>query len=114
MRHSSCIIPIVLCSALTQSLAGDQGCAARPAEQAPLFIIPATHAAEDPATGTPRGCPCDCAEPFGVLDFMDIAAFINDFQPWPNCGPCADLAPPFGGCDLADINAFIHCFLTGC
>jgi hypothetical protein len=63
----------------------------------------------DPALA--RGCPCDLAEPFGILDLSDVAAFINCFN---NRLPCGDIAPAFGTWDLNDIIQFINCIITGC
>lgn len=96
-------IPIVLCVGPAPCLATGQ---------ARLFQPEAIPTVATPPPAAPRGCPCDCADPFGILDVMDINAFINDFQPPFFCGPCADHATPFGFCDLADIVAFVNCFLS--
>jgi len=58
-----------------------------------------------------RGCPCDIAEPFGVLDLHDVAVFVNCFT---SRLPCGDIAPAFGTWDLNDISLFISCFISGC
>ncbi len=61
--------------------------------------------------GTGVGCPADLAEPFGTLNFFDIAAFIAFF----NAGdPSADLAEPFGTLNFFDIAGYIALFNTGC
>lgn len=56
-------------------------------------------------------CPADLAEPFGILDLADIAAFAAAFVAG---DPIADLAEPFGVFDLADVNAFVTSFTEGC
>ncbi|MCC5823677.1 MAG: vanadium-dependent haloperoxidase [Phycisphaerales bacterium] len=56
-------------------------------------------------------CPADFAEPFGVLDFFDVAAFIDAFVAG---SPAADLAEPFGVLDFADIAAFFDAYNAGC
>ncbi|MEM7754753.1 MAG: endonuclease/exonuclease/phosphatase family protein [Planctomycetota bacterium] len=53
----------------------------------------------------------DTAAPFGVLDLLDIDAFIQNFTTQCSYG---DLAAPFGIYDLSDIDVFIDRFLTGC
>ncbi|MBZ0173149.1 MAG: hypothetical protein K8E66_12260, partial [Phycisphaerales bacterium] len=57
------------------------------------------------------GCPVDLAEPFGVLDLLDIQAFVAAFV---SGGIQADLAAPFGVLDLQDLSAFTQMFLAGC
>ena len=62
--------------------------------------------------GGPSGCTAaDLAEPFGVLDLGDIAAFVTAFSMG---DPAADLAPPMGVLDLADLSAFVVSFTGGC
>lgn len=56
-------------------------------------------------------CPADLAEPFGVLDLMDITAFVSAFVAG---HPAADLAEPTGVFDLADVIAFAEAFAGGC
>ncbi|MFI4897550.1 MAG: immunoglobulin domain-containing protein [Phycisphaerales bacterium JB059] len=68
----------------------------------------------DPArlTLAGQGCsPVDLAEPFGVLDFTDVLAFLNAFGAM---DPVADLAPPLGTFDFSDILAFATDFSAGC
>ncbi|GEM_PF-3930134 len=56
-------------------------------------------------------CPADLAEPFGSLNFFDIAAFIGLF----NAGDlAADFAAPFGTLNFFDISAYIAEFNVGC
>ncbi len=55
-------------------------------------------------------CEADLAEPFGVLDLADIAAFVTGFI---GQDPIADLTGD-GVLDLADITAFIEAFTHGC
>ncbi len=56
-------------------------------------------------------CPADLAEPFGVLDFSDVFAFLVAFGAM---DPAADLAEPFGGFDFSDVFAFLTSFGGGC
>jgi hypothetical protein len=67
------------------------------------------------ATGdapAPSGCnDADLAEPFGVLDLGDIAAFVTAFGAQ---DPAADIAPPAGVWDLNDLGAFVTAFTAGC
>mgnify|MGYP003571152844 CR=1 FL=1 len=53
----------------------------------------------------------DLAEPFGVLDFTDVVAFLGAFGAME---PAADLAPPEGVFDFTDIVAFLGAFGAGC
>lgn len=58
--------------------------------------------------------PCnaaDLAQPFGVLDLNDIAAFNTAFT---SGDLSVDLAEEFGVLDLRDIGAFITAFQNGC
>jgi len=56
-------------------------------------------------------CPADLAEPFGSLNFFDVAAFIGLY----NAGdPGADLAEPFGSLNIFDVAAFIGLYNAGC
>lgn len=56
-------------------------------------------------------CLVDLAEPFGALNFFDVAAYIGLF----NAGdPAADLAAPFGLVNFFDISEFIAQFNAGC
>ncbi len=66
----------------------------------------------DVPPGPPVGCnPADIADPRGVLDLADIAAFLAAFTAG---DPAADLADPVGVLDLADIAAFLAAFDGGC
>ncbi len=60
----------------------------------------------------PGGCSAaDLAEPFGVLNFFDISAYIGLY----NAGdPAADVAAPFGTLNFFDISAYIGLFNAGC
>jgi hypothetical protein len=58
-----------------------------------------------------QSCPVDLAEPFGVLDFSDVGAFLTAFA---GSDPSADLAPPLGVFDFSDISAFLTLFAAGC
>jgi hypothetical protein len=57
------------------------------------------------------GCPADLAEPFGVLNFFDVARFIQMFN---DQSPDADLAPPFGELNFFDVAACIQAYNAGC
>ncbi|MFI4897108.1 MAG: GC-type dockerin domain-anchored protein [Phycisphaerales bacterium JB059] len=56
-------------------------------------------------------CPADLAEPFGVLDFTDVLAFLTAFG---SEDPVADMAEPFGVFDFTDVLAFLSSFSAGC
>ncbi len=56
-------------------------------------------------------CLADLLAPFGVLDLIDINAFVQAFL---NQQPAADLAAPIGVWDLSDIGTFITAFNTTC
>ncbi len=59
-----------------------------------------------------QGCsPADLAEPFGVLNFFDLAAYMALF----NAGdPAADLAAPFGTLNFFDVASYLGQFNAGC
>ncbi len=62
-------------------------------------------------TCEPEACVPDFAEPFGTLNFFDIAAYIGAF----NAGEAsADLAAPFGSLNFFDISAYIGLYNAGC
>jgi len=64
------------------------------------------------AAGGPSGCNvADLAEPFGVLDFSDVVAFLTAFG---SMDSAADLAPPVGVFDFSDVVAFLGSFGAGC
>ncbi|USO00078.1 MAG: hypothetical protein H6810_05290 [Phycisphaeraceae bacterium] len=57
--------------------------------------------------------PCnaaDIAEPYGILDLVDITTFVSGFL---GTDPIADLNSD-GLFDLTDINLFVTTFLAGC
>ncbi|MFI4896569.1 MAG: GC-type dockerin domain-anchored protein [Phycisphaerales bacterium JB059] len=56
-------------------------------------------------------CVADLAEPFGVLDFSDVTAFLAAFSAGE---PEADLADPIGVFDFSDVTAFLGAFGAGC
>jgi len=56
-------------------------------------------------------CVADVAEPFGVLNFFDVAAFIGMFNAQ---DPAADLAEPFAVWNFFDLVAFLEAFGDGC
>lgn len=59
-----------------------------------------------------QGCSlADVAEPFGTLNFFDVATFIGLY----NAGdPAADLAAPIGALNFFDVSAFIGIYNVGC
>ena len=57
------------------------------------------------------GCPADLAEPFGVLNFFDVAAFIALYN---DASPAADLAAPFGVLNFFDVAEYIALYNAGC
>ncbi len=60
----------------------------------------------------PAGCnAADLAEPFDVLDFSDVVAFLTAFG---SMDPAADVAPPTGVFDFSDVVAFLGAFGAGC
>ncbi len=62
--------------------------------------------------GQSQGCnEADLREPFGVLDFSDVIAFLVAFEMEE---AQADLAPPFGVFDFSDVVAFLAAFGAGC
>lgn len=62
-----------------------------------------------PVTDTP--CPADLAEPFGELNFFDLAAFLSLY----NAGDAAaDLAEPFGQLNFFDVAAYLASYNAGC
>ena len=62
--------------------------------------------------GIGGGCnDADLAEPFGVLDFSDVIAFLTAFSAM---DAAADLAAPQGVFDFSDVIAFLGAFGAGC
>lgn len=58
------------------------------------------------------GCnEADASTPYGALNFLDIAAFLDAFV---GGDASADLAEPFGRLDLFDITRFLDLFVAGC
>ena len=53
----------------------------------------------------------DLAEPFGALDFSDVAAFLTAFGAM---DAAADLAEPMGTFDFSDVVEFLRQFAQGC
>lgn len=58
-----------------------------------------------------NACPADLAEPFGTLNFFDVAAFIALYNAQ---DPAADLAAPAGVFNFFDVAAFIAAYNAGC
>lgn len=61
--------------------------------------------------GTPPCSPADVALPYGVLNFFDVAFFIDLYNA---SSPAADLAAPFGALNFFDIAAYIDSYILGC
>jgi hypothetical protein len=58
------------------------------------------------------GCSAaDLAEPFGTLNFFDLAAYMGQFT---SQNPAADLAAPFGQFNFFDVAAYLGVFNAGC
>lgn len=53
----------------------------------------------------------DLAEPYGLLDFSDVIAFLTFFDAM---DPAADLEVPIGSFDFSDVIAFLIAFAEGC
>lgn len=65
-----------------------------------------------PPADTNPGCSiADLAEPFGVLNFFDLSAYLALFN---NADPSADLAAPFGTLNFFDLSAYLSLFNAGC
>jgi hypothetical protein len=56
-------------------------------------------------------CVADLAEPFGVLNFFDVSAFLGFYNAQ---GPEADLAEPLGVWNFFDVSAFLGAYNAGC
>jgi hypothetical protein len=67
--------------------------------------------AEVSAMYAARPCLADLAEPAGLLDLVDVTAFVGAFLSGQSE---ADLAPPCGVFDLGDVGAFVSTFIGGC
>ncbi len=77
-------------------------------------IIDCGTIASEPATLTISTAGCslaDLSEPFGVLDFSDVLAFLTAFAAE---DPAADVSPPLGVFDFSDVLGFITDFAAGC
>jgi hypothetical protein len=60
---------------------------------------------------TTEVCAADFTEPNGILDFFDVAAFLEAFA---QRSPTADLAAPAGVLNFFDIEAFLVSYSKGC
>jgi hypothetical protein len=63
------------------------------------------------STGVPPCSGADLVAPFGVLNFFDVAEFINRFNAQ---DPSTDLAAPFGTYNFFDVSAYIALYNQGC
>jgi len=79
----------------------------------PLYVATSGANSADVFTHAITSNPCvaDLAEPFGVLDFSDVVAFLTAFG---SGDPAADLAPPAGVFDFSDVVAYLAAFGAGC
>lgn len=66
---------------------------------------------EENLVGGPGCNDADLGEPFGVLDFSDVLAFLAAFGAG---DAAADLAAPTGVLDFSDVLAFLGAFGAGC
>ena len=76
-----------------------------------MWIATASEAMAVITVETGVACPADLAEPFGQLDFSDVAAFLTAFGAM---APEADLSEPLGQWDFSDVAAFLTAFGAGC
>ncbi|MEM9372943.1 MAG: GC-type dockerin domain-anchored protein [Planctomycetota bacterium] len=58
-----------------------------------------------------RCSPADIAQPFGELNFFDIAGYLALFAV---DNPAADIAEPFGEFNFFDVSAFVGVYNAGC
>lgn len=80
-------------------------------DHAPELITASRSGYVSVLAGIPDSCPADLAEPFGTLNFFDLAAYIGLF----NAGsPDADLAAPFGELNFFDVAAYLGLYNAGC
>lgn len=74
-------------------------------------IIVCLAAGSGAAMGADHPCPTDLAEPFGVVNFFDLAAYLQSHV----AGlPSADIAAPWGTINFFDLAAYLGAFTTGC
>jgi hypothetical protein len=59
----------------------------------------------------PPCSPADLAEPFGVLNFFDVSAYLTAYV---LANPAADFAPPFGTLNFFDVSEFLTVYNQGC
>ncbi|RMH25151.1 MAG: class A beta-lactamase-related serine hydrolase [Planctomycetota bacterium] len=68
-------------------------------------------AVEAEVDGCASLCPGDLVEPFGVVNFFDIAAYLDRYS----AGlMSADLAPPLGSLNFFDVAAYLGRYNAGC
>lgn len=65
----------------------------------------------DPDNCNPGCNDADLAEPYGTLNFFDLAAYLTLFNA---NDPAADLAAPFGTLNFFDISAYLALYNAGC
>lgn len=78
----------------------------RPYQNRVVLEGPADNLRAIPACGV-----ADLAEPFGVVNFFDIRAFLNAYNAQ---DPAADLAGPVGVFNFSDVAAFLDAYQAGC
>ena len=59
----------------------------------------------------PAACPADLADPVGVLNFFDLAAYLAT---WNRGDSAADFAPPYGTLNFEDVTDFLKIYSAGC
>lgn len=59
----------------------------------------------------PTACPADLADPVGVLNFFDLAAYLAT---WNRGDSAADFAPPYGTLNFEDVTDFLRIYSAGC
>lgn len=62
-------------------------------------------------SGLGGGCDADLADPMGVLNFFDVAAFITAYNAM---DLVADVAAPFGTFNFFDVSGYIALYNAGC
>ena len=60
---------------------------------------------------SPQSCPADLAEPYGSLNFFDLAAYLAQYN---SQDAAADLAEPFGSLNFFDIAGYLSLYYLGC
>lgn len=59
----------------------------------------------------PATCPAEMADPVGMLNFFDFAAYLAT---WNRGDSAADFAPPYGTLNFEDVTDFLNIYSAGC